>query len=102
MKTTRMQVAAEKIAVGLAGRSIFKADAGIDIEDVYRETCKPPHLEMLTARQIHRRITRPVALIREYLAARGLDLVLETKTQTRTVGGKRISTASAVYYADKL
>ena len=99
MKTTRMQAAAETIAAEMAYTIGF---TGIDIEDVYRRTCKPPHLEMLTARQIHRRITRPVALIREYLAARGLDLVLETKTQTRTVGGKRISTASAVYYADKL
>lgn len=99
MRITRMQIAAESIAADIAHAPGVR---GIDIEDVYRRTCKPPHLEMLTARQIHRRITRPVALIREYLTARGLDLVLETKTQTRTVGGKRVSTTSAVYYADKL
>ncbi len=45
------------------------------LDEVYRKTCKPPHLEMLTPDQLHRRISRYVGEVRQLLKAKGYVLI---------------------------
>lgn len=45
------------------------------LEEVYRATCRPPHLEMLTPDQLHRRISRYVGEVRQLLKSRGYVLI---------------------------
>lgn len=51
-------------------------DRDFSLEEIYRAVCRPPHQEMLTAEQLHRRISRYVGEARRQLKATGHVLIL--------------------------
>lgn len=49
------------------------------LDEIYRLTCRPPHQELLTADQLHRRVSRYVGEARRLLKPRGFVVTLGEK-----------------------
>ncbi len=49
------------------------------LDEIYRLTCRPPHQELMTADQLHRRISRYVGEARRLLKPKGYLLILGEK-----------------------
>ncbi len=49
------------------------------LDEIYRLTCRPPHQELMTADQLHRRISRYVGEARRLLKSKGYLLILGEK-----------------------
>ncbi|MEN6527580.1 MAG: hypothetical protein ABFD65_13945 [Candidatus Polarisedimenticolia bacterium] len=49
------------------------------LDEIYRMTCRPPHQELMTADQLHRRVSRYVGEARRLLKPTGYLLILGEK-----------------------
>jgi hypothetical protein len=59
-----------KSSLSLADKMV-SADRDFSLDEIYRVVCRPPHQEMLTPDQLHRRVSRYIGEARRILKTQG-------------------------------